>query len=258
MSIHLYLSLTPEALIASHLSPEEFGTYLAVGTENHSNGQALFFELDPAKAGTALPLADLEQRCARHRDGSPRKSSYLSIYRVLENTPIDCIGNLYLVTNDGRVLGLEPGKATPAADRSFHLYQEFCPVGPRVVSSLDPVEFCARLTDPAQPVSVPKIVFAELSLGALATDPDSGAVDNMPYASLPHLRDCLRELNKKPGKPTKVAVRTVRDDLLYRTVQGGFYVGSSRNLKFYAMPSQADLDAKHHEWWRSALTSFVS
>ncbi len=47
MTVHLYLSLIPEALIASMLSPEEFGAYYAVGTQKKSRGQAIFFEIDP-------------------------------------------------------------------------------------------------------------------------------------------------------------------------------------------------------------------
>lgn len=42
MAIHLYLSLLPEALIASMLSPEDFGTYYAVGSAKKSRGQAMF------------------------------------------------------------------------------------------------------------------------------------------------------------------------------------------------------------------------
>ena len=252
MSTHLYLSLSPEALIASHLPPEEFGSYLAVGTQNHSNGQALFFELDVNMKSDALPLKDIATRCVPHRDGSKRKSTYLAVYRVLEYVPMSAIGKLYLATSDGRVLGLDSAVATRSADRCFHLYQEFCPVTPRVVSTLDPIEFASRLTDPAQPVSVPKIVFAELTLGAMATDLDSTDLGNLPYASLAHVRDCLRELNQKPGKPTKVAERTVRDDLLFRTIQGGFFLGAGRELKYFAMPNKTDLETKHHDWWRSA------
>jgi len=47
MAIHLYLSLFPEALIASMLSPEDFGTYYALGSAKKSRGQAIFFEVDP-------------------------------------------------------------------------------------------------------------------------------------------------------------------------------------------------------------------
>ncbi len=44
MTVHLYLSMLPEALIASMLSPEEFGIYYAVGSQKKSRGQAIFFE----------------------------------------------------------------------------------------------------------------------------------------------------------------------------------------------------------------------
>jgi len=258
MKIYLYLSLCPEALIASHLPPEEFGVYIAVGTQKHSHGQATFLEVDPDLKSAYPPFQNIEARCLPHRDGSPRRSTYLAIYRVLEQIPVSALGRLHLVTHDGRVLGLDTAPLAPTADRCFHLYQEFCPVTPRVVSTLDPAEFCARLTDPGQPVTVPKIVFAELSLGALAHDIDSPAVGNLPYANLPHLRDCLRELNQKPGKPTKVTIRYVRDDVLYRTIQGGFYAGQGREVKYYPMPSFTELESTHHDWWRSAQAGFGS
>jgi hypothetical protein len=258
MKIYLYLSLHPEALIASHLPPEEFGVYIAVGTQKHSHGQAIFFEVDPDMQSNYPPFQGIAARCLPHRDGSPRRSTYLAIYRVLEQVPVAALGRIYLVTHDGRVLGLDAAPLKPTADRCFHLYQEFCPVTPRVVSTLDPAEFCTRLTDPAQPVTVPKIVFAELSLGALAHEIDSPAVGNLPYANLPHLRDCLRELNQKPGKPTKVTIRNVRDDVLYRTTQGGFYAGQGREVKYYPMPSFSELESTHHDWWHSAQAGYGS
>ena len=258
MKIYLYLSLNPEALIASHLPPEEFGVYLAVGTQKHTRGQAIFFEVDPEMQSTYAPFQNVAARCLPHRDGAPRRSTYLAIYRVLEHVPVAALGAIHLVTHDGRVLGLNAAPVPATPDRCFHLYQEFCPVTPRVVSTLDPAEFCARLTDPSQPVTVPKIVFSELTLGELAHDIDSQNVGNLPYAGLPHLRDCLRELHQKPGKPTKVTVRNVRDDVLYRTVQGGFYAGQGREIKHYPMPSVAELESAHHDWWRSAQASFGS
>lgn len=50
----LYLSATPEALIASGLEPEKFGSYLAVETQKRARGQALFFELDIDKMGNII------------------------------------------------------------------------------------------------------------------------------------------------------------------------------------------------------------
>ena len=49
MEKHLYLSLMPEALIASQLDPKAFGAYYAVGTEGKTQGQAAFFEINTAK-----------------------------------------------------------------------------------------------------------------------------------------------------------------------------------------------------------------
>jgi hypothetical protein len=258
MKNYLYLSLNPEALIASHLPPEEFGAYLAVGTQKLSRGQAVFFEVDANLRSDFLPVKDIATRNLAHRDGSPRRSTYLAIYRVLEHVPVAALGKLHLATHDGRVLGLSAAAVPPVADRCFHLYQEFCPVSVRVVSTLDAAEFGSRLTDPSQPVSVPKIVFAELALGALATNIDSKEIGNLPYSGIPHLRDCLRDLQRKPGKPTKVSERSVRDDLLFRTIQGGFYVGQGRELKYYPMPSLAELESTHHEWWRSAQAALGS
>ncbi len=258
MKIHLYLSLNPETLVASHLPPEEFGAYLAVGTQKYSRGQAMFFEVDPDMHSAYPPFQGIAARCQPHLDGSPRRSTYLAIYRVLEHVPVAALGQLHLVTHDGRVLALNSAPMAPTVDRCFHLYQEFCPVTPRVVSTLDPAEFCARLTDATQPVNVPRIVFAELTLGKLATDIDSTDVGNLPYSGLQHLRECLRELNRKPGKPTKVTVRNVRDDVLYRTIQGGFYVGQGHEVQFYPMPAPTELDSAHHEWWHSAQASFGS
>jgi hypothetical protein len=36
VDVHLYLSMIPEALIASMLTPEEFGVYYALGTAKKS------------------------------------------------------------------------------------------------------------------------------------------------------------------------------------------------------------------------------
>ena len=58
MAVHFYLSLIPEALIASMLTPEEFGTYYAVGIQKKSRGQAIFFEVDPKFKSDAFRLEE--------------------------------------------------------------------------------------------------------------------------------------------------------------------------------------------------------
>lgn len=256
MKIYYYLSLIPESLIASMLPPDEFGNYYALGSHKRSRGQAIFFEIDPAKAGDSIDTASAEARCIPHENGSPRKSSYLKIYRVLESIPAEALVRLYLTTDDGRTLCIEPGEYVPDEDRSLHLYQEVCPVNPRVVSKLNPIEFCKRLTSPDGPVHVPRIVFAEMKLGDLATNPDSKDVDNLPYVNLDHLRDCLRELSHTYAKPTKTVIRQMKQDVLFRTIRGGFYLGDQDAFVYFPLPGKEDLETIHYPWWRSALSGY--
>ena len=58
MKTHLYFSLLPEALIASNLTPEQFGQYYATGHRYKSKGQAIFFEVDPEFRHAAFNIDD--------------------------------------------------------------------------------------------------------------------------------------------------------------------------------------------------------
>ncbi len=253
MKNYLYLSLMPESLVASHLAPDDFGAYVATGTKKRARGQAIFFKLTDDYAAKIL-TGDLAQRM---HERSPRRSLYLSIYRVLERTPLEAFESLHLTTDDGRVLSLLPTVYKPEAGPRFHLYQEFCPVTPRVVSALEPREFAAHITDPAQAVSLPALVFAELKLNRLGDDPEAPDIHDLPYPNLEHLRDCLRELRTKHGKPTKTVIRYLQQDVLFRTFTGGLYIAASgQGLRHFPMPSQGELETKHFPWWRSALRSF--
>jgi hypothetical protein len=253
MTIHLYLSLIPEALVASHLPPEEYGPYLALGSKKRSHGQGIFFKLSQDYATQRLEsYPDVEEL----RHGRLRRSAYLAIHRVLEQTPLDALESLHLVTNDGHVLTLHPAPYQPAPGPRYHLYQEFCPITPRVVSELEPREFAEQITDLKRPVSLPSLVFAELILNRLCDDPEANAGDNLPYGSLEHLRDCLRELRAKPGKTSKLVVRHLEQDVLFRTIHRGFYAATTGGgFKSFPMPSREELETTHYNWWRSALRS---
>jgi hypothetical protein len=253
MSTYLYLSLTPEALIASMLSPEEFGNYLAVGTKKRTRGQAMFFELDINQMTNHFPLSEIEKKCVPHDNGVPKRSVYLSIYRVLEHVPLNALKSLYLTTDDGRVLELNQGTYIPEGNSELHLYQEICPVTPRIASFYSPNEFLKHVTNTEQPVSVPKLVFVELQLNELATDPLNGAVNNLPYPNVDHLRDCLNGLHTDPKKATKTVIRTFQEEIFFRTCKNGFFIGDKDDMIFYPFPSIEELNTKYYAWWRSAL-----
>lgn len=250
--VHLYLSLIPQALIASMLEPEEFGAYYAVGTKLHVQGEALFFEIDPDFRSADFPFHLIGERCVADAEGNPKKSLYLSIYRVLSRIPIAALGSLYLVTNDGKTLALQREEYVPQPGGRLHLYQEFCPTTPMVASRLEPHEFSDLITNPDNPVHVPRIVFSELELGALAENPEHGAVDDLPYPNIEHLRDVLMELRSHTAKPSKLVLKQVKAGVLYRLVRGGFYVGDQADFAFYRFPDHATLEDRHRSWWRSA------
>jgi hypothetical protein len=250
--MYLYLSLIPEALIASMMAPEEFGSYLAVGSKKRTLGHAMFFQVEGLASSEAFDLKEAERRCVPHPSGEPKHSVYLSIYRVLERVPLDCLRDLHMVTPDGRVLALPRGGQPPASRRPYHLYQELCPVHPRIVSDLDPARFIRHITAHGLPMRLPRLCFVDLRLGELAADPEKASIHDLPYHAIEHLRDCLIELKSNPGKGTKTVDRNHPQSFPYRSVETGIYVGDEQELLFYPFPSLEDLQTRYYEWWRSA------
>jgi hypothetical protein len=250
MQTHLYLSLTPESLVMSMLPPAEFGPYLAIGTEERARGPAMFFDLKPGFASEAFDLAEAATRCVPYPDGRPKRSVYLAVYRVLERVPLDAVNSLWLITPDGRVLALQQAPLPVGFPGRYHLYRELCPLPPIVASSLPPDDFCRYLTDPAKPVSAPRLCFVELELGGLADDPRSGATANLPYWYLEHLRDCL--LQVQAGKATKTVERLPEEEFHYRCVKNGFFLGDQTGIRYFPFPARDQLETDHYVWWRSA------
>jgi hypothetical protein len=251
MTVHLYVSLIPEALIASMLSPEEFGVYYAVGGEKKARGQAMFFEIDPDYRHEFFNIDDGVKRCIPHEDGTPKASIYISIYRVLEHIDPNAIKKLYLVTSDGRTLGIDPAEKLPEDSLGLHLYQEIAPVNPLVVSTYGPHKFYELIVKNMTLIQLPAICFAELRLGALATDPEDGEVGDLPYANIDHLRECLIDLRSKTIF-AKMVDRTHSPVIMYRTVKSGFYFACKDTLLYFPMPSTKELREKHNPWRRSA------
>lgn len=253
MSTWLYLSVFPESLIASMLPPHEFGAYFATGTSKQSRGQAIFIEVDKELAGNYFPLEDIEERCQPHIDGQPKRSVYLSIYRVLEHLPLSALKSLYLATIDGLVLELPKTDILPDEQRQLHLYQELCPVMPRIATHFNPLDFCSFVTNREFTVSVPRLLFMEMELGGLAVDPQLAPADGLPYLHPEHLRECLVGLMQHPEKPTKTVYRYIPGDLSFAMIRNGFYAGDQEEICHYPFPSPEVMQRDHEAWWRSAL-----
>ena len=255
MQIRYYMICSRfESLIASHLDPEAFGTYMAVGTKKLASGHVVFFEIDPGftKLTDHFHVEDIETRCAPHADGSPKRSKYISVYRVMEFLPLPVYRALYLTTPDGRVLRIDE---TPFSDsdaaNGINLFQELCPLIPMVVSSLPPREFVQVLTNPAQPRQRAAAVLRRPAPGSgRARQAGRLAALHRPAAH----RGLLKELAlAAPGsKPTKTVSRTPRTRGFFRAIRRGFFLGDQTGLKFYRFPSREDLEVVHQKWWHSA------
>ncbi|WP_303921152.1 hypothetical protein [Draconibacterium sediminis] len=250
MEKHYYLVATPESLIVSHLDPFEFGNYMAVGTKKNLRSQSVFFRIDPDK--TELPKDYVNKKLVPYENGEPKRSVYLSIYRVFETVPLEALLKLYLVTDDGKVLEISDAEYQPPEKKDIHLYQQYNPFSTMVASKLSPPEFIKFLTDTTKPVSVPKLFFVELQLNDLANDPLL-PIKNLPYRNPAHLRECLIKLHQSDERLTKTVLRVRQSELPYRTIEDGFFIGENEHYKFYPFPAQHELESTYFSWWRSAL-----
>jgi len=253
MSKYVYLTCTPEALVASMLPPKGFGLYLSTGTKKRNRSQVMFFEVELSKIENLIDMDSLNRRCVAKEDGSPKSSVYLSVYRVLETIPTSALKSLYLTTDHGHVLELKRADYDKSQEpqNALHLYQELCPVTPLVASGLPPSVFLKKLTDGSTPIVLPKLFFVELKLGDLATNPLSGSAEHLPYSNIGHLRDCLEILKGEYEKHMKTVQRIYSGLLLYRTISTGFYVGARDDIVFYPYPTMAELENINYEFFRA-------
>jgi hypothetical protein len=253
MSKYAYLTCTPEALVASMLPPEGFGMYLSTGTKKRNKSQTIFFEVDLEKIESLIDVESLNKRCVAKEDGTPKSSVYLSVYRVLEMIPIGALKSLYLTTDNGCVLELKKSHYDKSQEQEnkLHLYQELNPVTPLVASHLPPSAFLKKLTDGSTPIVVPKLFFVELKLGELSTNPLYGSAEHLPYLNIGHLRDCLEILRGEYEKHMKTVKRVFSGEILYRTIETGFYVGAKDEILFYSYPSMSELENINYEFFRA-------
>ncbi len=249
MEHYLYMTAFPEALVASMLPPEDFCKYLAVGTELRAHEHAILFQISSDLQSDYFKLSEIQQKCVPHPDGSPKRSLYISIYRVIEHIPLEAFQDLFLVTKDGMVLQLSPAEYVPQEDEDeIYFYQELCPVTPSIVSKLGPRDFCRFITDRGRAMWLPKMFFADLHLGEVGGE--DVPTSSLPYRDIGHIRNCIDEL--KGSKEAKTVNRVHSHLFFYRTVKSGFFLGEGDRIIWYPFPSIEELKGKYYSWWRSA------
>jgi hypothetical protein len=252
-SIYYYLTLFPtETLIASMLDPEKFGAYMTTSSKRGSHERIIFAEV---KGGFSKDFDwdYAKERCVPHRDGKPKHSVYLSVYRVLERVPFSALGDLHLTTPDGRTLTLSQETFPPdKTEKPYHVYQELCPVQPLVVSSLAPGAFGDFIINGESKISMPALCYCDLKVIDLNDLEHTGNVGPLYDHNLGHLIECIAAVTER-GKITKTLDRTFAGSFRFQIVKDGFALVNKTEKLWYPMPTEEELATRYYDWSRSAM-----
>ena len=255
---HLYLILHPnEALVASQLSPEEFGAHYSIGSPRHFTGKVIFAEVDINFRNEFLRIDEYLAQTESGIPGRPKRTKFVKSYRVLEHIDLSALRKLYLVTTDGAVLGLDQSEEPADTGRPgrVRVYQEICPLRLIVASSFEPRQFGAYITAGTWSKGSPKIFFAQWDIDAEAVvrrhDVVSFSMGPLPNVNPTNLPTALKELAEDATKKTKTVSLNGNLDLTsFKNIQPGFWFSDGERTVFYRMPTMEELHAKHRAWWR--------
>jgi hypothetical protein len=253
MEIQYYLMVFPnEALVASSLDPEDFGTHMSLGSSKGSTQRLMFFRLK-GEFGEHFDWEYARRIFSRMPEGQPKHSLYLAVYRVLEHMDLEMLEDLFLTTRDGQTLRLPCGEYREEyGGRDYYLYQELCPINPLVVSVRNPRELVNCMTDPSTKVWVPKIVFADLKVIDFDNPAHTGNVGARYDHNLDHLKACITELQATPGKSNKTLERAHIERFSFQSIAHAVYIGDEKTMYTYPMPSAEELNRHHFRWAKSA------
>lgn len=257
---HLYLIVHPvNALVASQLPPDQFAQHYMIGSSKHYEGKVIFAELDISFRDKYFEIDHYLKETVPHPDGSPKKTKFISSYAVLEHVDLKALKALYLVTTDGKALGLKPKPYNAVNEPGLvRIYQEICPLSNMIASTLDQRAFAKYITTETRSKGAPKIVFTQYEF-----DVDTFLQDNrnrdMLTSPIPdtypnRLHDYLLELKASSDKKTKtISLNSTLTAAAWRLIRHGFWFAAADQLVFFPMPSPTELENEHNDWWRSAF-----
>ena len=251
--IHYYMSLFPtEALIASMLTPIQFGAYMAKGSNRGSHERLVFVEIE-GDFGSDFDWEYARERTVPHPDGTPKFSVYLAVYRVLERMPLDRLGTLYLTTSGGLTLPLQRGVFPNNFPQTpYYLYQDLCPVQPLVISSMAPDAYGTYMVSCDCKIQLPAICYCDLKVLDPSDSVHTGNLGPIYNRNPGHLEDCIKAVTKR-GKLNKTLARTFAGSFTYQIVKSGFAFVNPKARVWYAMPAFEELTSQNYDWARSAM-----
>lgn len=257
---HLYLIVHPiNALVASQLPPDKFAEHYTIGSTKHYEGKVIFAELDPSFRDKFFDIDHYLKETVPHPDGSPKKTKFIASYAVLEHIDLKALKALYLVTTDGKALGLLPKEYTASNEAGLvRIYQEICPLGNMVASTLNQRGFAKYITSESKSKGAPKIVFTQYEFNVELFLHQNENRDMMtspiPETYPNRLHDYLLELKQSKDKKTKtISLNSTLTAASWALIRHGFWFAAADQLVFFPMPSAKELERDHYDWWRSAF-----
>ncbi|MCF8261901.1 MAG: hypothetical protein K9J12_14065 [Melioribacteraceae bacterium] len=252
----LYMIVFPiNALVASQLDPHKFGEHYTTGSAKHFSGKMIFAELDINFRNDYFPIEETLAQTVAHEDGSPKKTKFIASYNVLEHVDLNSIQRLFLTTANGKVLPIESAEYTAHNEPGLiRMYQEITPLDTLVLSTKDQREFGNFITS-QKAKGAPKMVFTQIDFN-IKNFLDNNKNKEIYQIDLPAVNpyrfyDCVMELQENPEKLTKtLGLGSLLKEISYKFLRHGFWFAKGDELKFFPMPSIADLEDKYFYWWK--------
>jgi len=254
---HLYMIVFPiNALVASQLEPEQFGEHYITGSTKHFSGKVIFAELDINFRDDYFEIDKYLDLTVTQKDGSPKKTKFIKSYGVLEHVDLTAIKKLHLCTTNGKVLSIDPVEYTAYNKPGLiRIYQEITPLDTLVASTLDQREFGKFITTQTRSKGAPAIFFTQIDF-TISRFLEMNKYKEILNIELPDVNpyrfyDCIVALKNNPEKTNKtIELGSLLRDLSYKYLRHGFWFVDSEQLKFFPMPSEADLENKYFYWWK--------
>jgi hypothetical protein len=254
---HLYMIVFPiNALVASQLEPERFGEHYTMSSAKHFSGKVIFAEIDISYRNDYFDLERYLSLTVPHEDGSPKRTKFVSSYKVLENVDLKAIQKLFLVTVNGKVLPIEPAEYTAYNEPGLiRIYQEICPLETLVASTKDQREFGKFITTETRSKGAPKICFTQIEFNLDEFFRQNKNKDiftiELPDVNPYRFYECIMEIKNNPEKLTKtISLGSILRDISYKFLRHGFWFASGDELKFFPMPTERELENKYFYWWK--------
>lgn len=255
---HLYMTLYPNnALIGSHLEPEQFARHYTSGSSRHYSGKVIFAQIDPEYRNEYFPIDEVYADLVPHEDGRPKATKFIKSYRVLEHVEFSAIQRLYLVTQEGHALGLDaaPHDAEHEKDK-IRLYAEITPMRMMALSEHDFPSFGKYITDPTKSKSAPRQFYTQIDVDLVEF---INNFEKNPFAPSPvrnihpsTLRDGFYELKKYIDKHNKgIALDSNLDQFSFAIIRHGFMFASQDKTKFFPMPELGAIEKEHFKFFRT-------